>query len=194
MTKHRSGQISSVLVVVSKQLRRKKNKEPFLQLHLADATGQIQANIWYNVLAAAKAFEAGHVLEIVGTLSSFQDRLQITIERFRIVPEAEIKFADFPPGTTGKPDEFASDAATDSFQQGEWLSTDASAQMAMMTQLKAEQLNQKFAQGSTPRQESKPVEKPYDSAEMRRRLAQSHDKSEELRRKYGSHPTKEDDF
>ena len=129
MAKHLSGQISCVLVVVSKQLRQKKNNEPFLQLHLADATGQVQANIWYNVLAAAKAFEAGHVLEVVGTVSSFQDRLQITIERFRIVPEVEIMFADFPPGTTGKPDEFSSDTATDSFQHGELLRTDASAQM-----------------------------------------------------------------
>jgi hypothetical protein len=135
--------------------RRKKNNEPFLQLHLADATGQVQANIWDNVLAAAKAFEAGHVLEIVGTLSSFQDRLQITIERSRIVPEAEIKFADFPAGTTGKPDELSSDTASDSFQQGEWLSTDASAQMAMIAQQVAEQLKQKFVPGSTPKQEQR---------------------------------------
>jgi RecG-like helicase len=193
MTKHLSGQISSALAVVSKQLRKKKNNQPFLQLHLADATGQIQANIWYNVLAAAKAFEVGHVLEVVGTLSSFQDHLQITIERFRIVPEVELSFADFPPETTGKPDELSSDTASDSFQQGEWLSTDASAQMAMMAQVLAEKLKQKVAQG-TPKQESKPVQKPYDSAEMRRRLAQSHDKSEELKRKYGPHPTKEQDF
>ncbi|MGA8154329.1 MAG: OB-fold nucleic acid binding domain-containing protein [Terriglobales bacterium] len=195
MTKHLSGQISSVLVVVSKQLRRKKNNEPFLQLHLADTTGQVQANIWYNVLAAARAFQAGHVLEVVGSLSSFQDRLQVTIERLRIVPEAELGSADLPPGTTGKPDEFSSDPATDYLEHGKWLGTDGSAQMEMMTQLRVEQLKQKFVQGSTPKQKSKPVNTAYDSAEIRRRLAQSHDKSEELRRKYGPHPTnQEDDF
>ena len=48
---------------------------------------------------------------------------------------------------------------------------------AIMTHLKAEQLNQKFAQGSTPRQESKSVEKPvqkaHGSAEIRRRTEAS---------------------
>ncbi len=194
MATHLSGQISSVLVVVSKQLREKKNKESFLQLHLADATGQVQANIWRNVLAAGKAFEAGHVLEVVGSLGSFQDRLQITIERLRIVPQVDLGSADLPPGTTGKPDEFSSGSSTDYLEPGKWLGTDDSAQMAMATQLKVEQLVGKYARGSTPEQGSKPAKTPYDSAEMRRRLAQSHEKSEELRRKYGPHPTKENDF
>jgi len=113
MAKHLGGQLSCVLVVISKQFRQKKNKEPFLQLHLSDASGQVQANIWRNVLAAAKAFEAGHVLEVVGSLSSFQDRLRVTIDRFRIVPEGELSSADLPPGTTGKPDEFSTGTATD---------------------------------------------------------------------------------
>jgi len=79
-------------------------------------------------------------------------------------------------------------------EPGKWLGTDDSAQMAMASQLAVEQLVRKHAQGSSPEPESKPVKTPYDSAQMRRRLAQSHDKSEELRRKYGPRTAKEDDF
>jgi DNA polymerase III alpha subunit len=180
---HLGAEIHSSLLVVSKQLRPKKNGDSFLQLHLADASGQVEANVWYNVLEADKAFESGHVVEVVGPLSTYQDRLQITVERLRRIPDAEINLAEYPPGTTGKPDEFSSETCY--LEHGKWLGTDANAQVAARSQTTLEELTRKHTQSVTPRPVAKPVPKTYNSAEMRQKPAESRARTDEMRRKYG---------
>lgn len=194
----KSPEIHASLLVVGKQLRHKKNGEPFLQLHLADGTGQVEANIWYNVLEADKAFESGHVLEVVGPVSTYQDHLQIKIEHLRRVSEAELNLADYPPGTTGKPDESASATASGYLEEGEWLGTDDSTQMAMRAQMKLDEIKRKWTQDGAVQPDAKPSPVPYNSAELRQKLAESRARIEQIRRKYGPHPpgspSKEEDF
>jgi len=47
-------QITSFFLVASKQVRSKKNGEPYLALTLSDKTGSIEARMWDNVLAVAE--------------------------------------------------------------------------------------------------------------------------------------------
>jgi len=61
LPRHVDTEVHCCLRVLIKKPKRKKNNEPFLQLQLADVTGQVQANIWNNVAEADKAFEEGHV-------------------------------------------------------------------------------------------------------------------------------------
>ena len=49
--------ITSSFVVVSKQVKPKKNGEPYLALTLGDRTGQIEAKMWDNVEEFLDAFE-----------------------------------------------------------------------------------------------------------------------------------------
>ena len=46
---HESQTITSSFVVASKQVKPKKNGDPYLALTLADRTGQIEAKVWDNV-------------------------------------------------------------------------------------------------------------------------------------------------
>ena len=46
---HENKVITSSFVVASKQVKAKKNGEPYLALTLADRTGQVEAKMWDNV-------------------------------------------------------------------------------------------------------------------------------------------------
>ncbi|MGZ4813525.1 MAG: OB-fold nucleic acid binding domain-containing protein, partial [Terriglobales bacterium] len=56
--------ITSSFVVASKQVKAKKNGEPYLALTLADRTGQIEAKMWDNVDEFIDAFEQEDFLKI----------------------------------------------------------------------------------------------------------------------------------
>jgi DNA polymerase III alpha subunit len=49
-------QITSFFLVASKQVRLKRNGEPYLALMLSDKTGSIEAKMWDNVAAVAASF------------------------------------------------------------------------------------------------------------------------------------------
>src|ERR1019366_6422511 len=61
--------ITSSFVVASKQVKAKKNGEPYLALVLADRTGQIEAKMWDNVDEFILAFEQDDFLKIKGLIN-----------------------------------------------------------------------------------------------------------------------------
>ena len=56
--------ITSSFVVASKQVKAKKNGEPYLALIVADRTGQMEAKMWDNVEEFILAFEQDDFLKI----------------------------------------------------------------------------------------------------------------------------------
>jgi 3'-5' exoribonuclease len=92
--------ITSSFVVVSKQVKAKKNGEPYLALTLADRTGQIEAKMWDNVEEFILAFEQDDFLKIKGLVNKYKNRFQLTIHKLRRMEEAEIDFTDYLPKTT----------------------------------------------------------------------------------------------
>src|SRR5271169_500834 len=55
--------ITSSFVVASKQVKPKKNGEPYLALTLADRTGQIEAKMWDNVEEVIDPFYQDEILK-----------------------------------------------------------------------------------------------------------------------------------
>ena len=92
--------ITSSFVVASKQVKAKKNGEPYLALVLADRTGQIEAKMWDNVDEFIDAFEQEDFLKIKGLINKYKNRFQLTIHKLRRMEEAEIDFTDYLPKTT----------------------------------------------------------------------------------------------
>jgi 3'-5' exoribonuclease len=92
--------VTSSFVVASKQVKAKKNGEPYLALTLADRTGQIEAKMWDNVDEFVDSFEQDDFLKIKGLVNKYKNRFQLTIHKLRCMEEAEIDFADYLPKTT----------------------------------------------------------------------------------------------
>jgi 3'-5' exoribonuclease len=92
--------ITSSFVVASKQVKAKKNGEPYLALVLADRTGQVEAKMWDNVDEVIDAFEQDDFLKIKGLVNKYKNRFQLTIHKVRRMEEAEVDYTDYLPKTT----------------------------------------------------------------------------------------------
>ncbi len=92
--------ITSSFVVASKQVKAKKNGEPYLALVLADRTGQIEAKMWDNVEEFIAIFEQDDFLKVKGLVNKYKNRFQLTIHKLRRMDEVDIDFTDYLPKTT----------------------------------------------------------------------------------------------
>ena len=92
--------ITSSFVVASKQVKAKKNGEPYLALILADRSGQIEAKMWDNVEEFIAIFEQDDFLKVKGLINKYKNRFQLTIHKLRRMEEVDIDFTDYLPKTT----------------------------------------------------------------------------------------------
>ena len=66
-------------LVREKHLRSTRNNDPYLQVHLQDNSGSIEAKIWENVPAFEKSFDEGDAVVVKGRVSEYSGRLQLEI-------------------------------------------------------------------------------------------------------------------
>ncbi len=92
--------ITSSFVVASKQVKAKKNGEPYLALVLADRTGQLEAKMWDNVEEFLDVFEQDDFLKVKGLINKYKNRFQLTVHKLRRMEEVDIDFTDYLPKTT----------------------------------------------------------------------------------------------
>src|SRR5271169_4936276 len=97
---HESQTITSSFVVASKQVKNKKNGEPYLAIVLADRTGQVQANMWDNVSDSLNAFEQDDFIKVKGMVQKYNGRWQLTLHKVRKLADAEIDYSDYLPKTS----------------------------------------------------------------------------------------------
>ena len=97
--------VTTSFVVSNKQIKSKKNGEPYLDLTLSDRTGVIQAKMWDNVEECSDSFEQDDIVKIKGLINKYNQRWQLTIHKIRKMDEAEIDFSDYLPKTSKNVDE-----------------------------------------------------------------------------------------
>jgi 3'-5' exoribonuclease len=97
---HESQTITSSFVVASKQVKNKKNGEPYLAVTLADRTGQLQANMWDNVADSINAFEQDDFVKVKGLVQKYNGRWQLTLHKVRKLGDVEIDYTDYLPKTS----------------------------------------------------------------------------------------------
>ena len=73
----------------AKEVRPGRNGE-FLSLTLKDASGSIGARVFDNVAAAKTEFDVGEFVKVLGRSSSYNNQLQLVVERIRrVLPEQD---------------------------------------------------------------------------------------------------------
>jgi 3'-5' exoribonuclease len=84
-------------LVLTKEVRQRKDGEPYLSLRLADKTGEIEAKMWDNVPAVMNTFDRDDFVKVKGTAQPYQNRTQFTIQKLRRMEDHEVDFTDFYP-------------------------------------------------------------------------------------------------
>ena len=97
--------VTAQFLVLSKEVRQKKTGEPYLSLHLADRTGEIEAKMWDNVAEIIDTFDRDHFVKVKGLHQLYNNRSQFVIHRLRRLDDHEVDFADFFPCSERNPDE-----------------------------------------------------------------------------------------
>lgn len=91
----------SFFLVLHKQQRSTKTNKPYLNLTLGDKTGQLEGRVWDPVdPRIAKEFDRGDIVKARGSVSRFDDRLQMKVEQLRKAAAGEAEKADLLPCTT----------------------------------------------------------------------------------------------
>jgi 3'-5' exoribonuclease len=93
------------LLVLSKEIRQKKTGEPYLTLHLADRSGEIEAKMWDNVAEVLDAFQRDDFVKVKGLVQIYQNRVQFTVHKLRRLEEHEVDLSDYFPCSERDPEE-----------------------------------------------------------------------------------------
>jgi len=75
--------VTSFFGIFNKTVRRTKDGKVFLDLTLVDRTGKINAKIWDDAENLATQFEKGDAVKVQGIVTSFNNELQIKVEKVR---------------------------------------------------------------------------------------------------------------
>jgi 3'-5' exoribonuclease len=97
--------VTAQFLVISKEIRQKRTGEPYLCLHLADRTGEIEAKMWDNVAEVMNTFNRDDFVKVKGLLQIHQNRHQFTVHRLRRLEEHEVDFGDYFPCSDREPEE-----------------------------------------------------------------------------------------
>ncbi len=107
-------------LLLSRQQRTTKTNKPYLNLILGDKTGQLEGRVWdIGDPRIAKDAERGDIVKARGTVSRFDERLQMKVEQMRKATTMEVDKADLLPSTTYDVDDLWRQllAAVDSFNE-----------------------------------------------------------------------------
>lgn len=81
--------VSGFAYLRKKERKQDRNGKDYLDVELADASGQINGKAWSDSQAIGRAFEAGEFVAIKGNVTSFNNRLQLNLKDCRRVTEAD---------------------------------------------------------------------------------------------------------
>jgi 3'-5' exoribonuclease len=87
--------VEATFLVSHKEVRQKKTGEPYLSLTLADRTGDLDAKMWDNAAEVVSIFTHNDFIRVKGATQVFQNRMQFTIHKLKVVPESEVDLGDY---------------------------------------------------------------------------------------------------
>lgn len=97
--------VTAQFLVLSKEIRQKKTGEPYLSMHLADRTGEMEAKMWDNVVEVMHTFDRDDFIKVKGLLQLYQSRSQFTVHKLRRLEDHEVDLADYFPCSDRDPNE-----------------------------------------------------------------------------------------
>ncbi len=96
--------VNDYFVATRKDLREQQKGGKFLGMVFKDRSGEIGGILWNNASSVAKLFEVGDVVNVRGTIVSYQDRLQVRVDQVLPMRKEEYSAADliYEPEDTGQ--------------------------------------------------------------------------------------------
>jgi len=98
-------ELQSTFLVVSKQLKPKRNGGDYLALVFCDRTGHLEAKMWDNIGQFLDKFEADEVVQVKGYVNRYNGRPQFIVHSIGRVRPEDVDFGDFLPKTDKDIDE-----------------------------------------------------------------------------------------
>ncbi len=92
--------VDDLFMLAEKSMAHKRDGNPFLNLTLADKSGQIKGVVWDNVEYIAAAAQAGDFVHVNGQAGEYRGVLQLVVKSVAAVPAEAVAPEDFLPATT----------------------------------------------------------------------------------------------
>ncbi len=89
--------ILSPFLVRSKATPLNKKGDPYLNILLADRTGDLEARVWENVQEISEKFESGDIVLVDGIAQNYQGKLQLRVNSISRVDRNDINIEDYLP-------------------------------------------------------------------------------------------------
>lgn len=86
--------VNDYYLAVRKDLRDTQSGSKFLGMVFRDRTGEIGAVLWNNAESIASRFELGDVVNVKGTVNSYQNRLQVRVDQVLPLKQDEYESTD----------------------------------------------------------------------------------------------------
>ncbi len=91
--------VDDLFVLVDKSMAHKRDGNPFLNLTLADKSGQIKGVVWDNVAHIAAAAQTGDFVRVGAQAGDYRGVLQLVVKTMAAVPAEGVAPEDFLPAT-----------------------------------------------------------------------------------------------
>ncbi len=86
--------VNDYFVAARKDLRDQQSGGKFLGMVFKDRTGEVGGVLWNNAASVARMFEVGDVVNVKGTVTTYQDRIQVRVEQVLPLRETEYSLED----------------------------------------------------------------------------------------------------
>ncbi len=97
-TSEKNGSVTGFCLIRTCEKKVTAKGLPYLDMVLADSTGEISAKFWDYNEQAHSGFKADDIIKIKGTIIKYNDNEQLRVEKIRAVaPEDGVNIADFVP-------------------------------------------------------------------------------------------------
>ena len=88
-------QVNEIYLIADKQLRANRQGNMYLQLRLADKTGQVTGMLWNATDKIASLIESGQYGRVTGTMHMHNNQLQMIVSKVERIPADQVDEADF---------------------------------------------------------------------------------------------------
>lgn len=88
-------QVNEIFLIADKQLRANRQGNLYLQLRLADKSGQLMGMLWNATENIANLVESGQYARVTGTVQLYNNQLQMIITKVERIAAEQVDEADF---------------------------------------------------------------------------------------------------
>lgn len=92
--------VSDIFMLAEKSMAHKRDGNPFLNLALADKSGQIKGVVWDNAAQIASLANAGDFVRIQAAAGEYRGTLQLVVKSLSTIPADALSAEDFLPAST----------------------------------------------------------------------------------------------